>query len=544
MLNGLRRQWEKPLVVVMTLAALVLLITCSNVAGLMLARAAGRQREIAIRLALGAGRAAVVKQLLIEGLVLFLAASALGLIAAVWAQSALIHVLPDDYSGNWLKANLDLRVLAFNLWLAAGCGLLFGLIPALGATRPDVAVTLKDQASQASGGGTARMRKIMVTAQVAFSLTLLAGAGLFAESLFRLTQVDLGFRAERLLTFSVDATPTRPDTANAVAFYRELEERLDTIPGVVGAGASNTGPFSNSDQGGNITVEGYRGAENEYTGAQLSAINPGFFRALGIPVQAGREFNARDDAGAPKVVVVNQTFVKRYFGSANPLGGRMTFGSGNVKLDREIVGVVADSHKDVRKAAVETVYFPYTQWNKPERLVFYVRIAGDGNSLGPDIRRMVRSLDPAVPIGDPELMALLIRNSIYADRLIALLSGAFGVLATMLAALGLYGVVGYAVSRRTAEIGVRIALGAFPGDVLRMVLWEAAKIVSIGIVIGAVAAIGLGRFVQSQLFGIQPGDPLILAGAVTLLAMVTVAAAFVPAWRASHIDPISALRYE
>lgn len=543
-INGLRRQWEKPLVVVMTLAALVLLITCSNVAGLMLARAAGRQREIAIRLALGAGRAAVVKQLLIEGLVLFLAASALGLIAAVWAQGALIHVLPDDYSGNWLKAGLDLRVLLFNLALAAGCGLAFGLIPALGATRPDVAVTLKDQASQASGGGTAGMRKIMVTAQVAFSLTLLAGAGLFADSLYRLTQVDLGFRAERLLTFSVDATPTRPDTANAVAFYRELEERLDTIPGVVGAGASNAGPFSNSDNGGNITVEGYRAAENEYTGSQHAAINPGFFRALGIPVQAGREFNARDDAGAPKVVVVNQTFVKRYFGSANPIGRRMTFGGGNVKLDREIVGVVADSHKDVRKPPVETVYFPYTQWDKPERLVFYVRTTGDASSLGSDVRRMVRSLDPAVPIGNPETMALLIRNSIYTDRLIALLSAAFGILATLLAAVGLYGVVGYAVARRTAEIGVRISLGALPGDVLRMVLWEAAKIVSIGIAIGAAAAIGLGRFAQSQLFGIEAGNPLILASAVIVLGFVTVAAAFVPAWRASHIDPVRALRYE
>ena len=543
-INGLRRQWEKPLVVVMTLAALVLLITCSNVAGLMLARAAGRQREIAIRLALGAGRAAVVKQLLIEGLVLFLAASALGLIAAVWAQTALIHVLPNDYSGSWLKATLDLRVLGFNLILAVGCGLLFGLIPALGATRPNVAVTLKDQASQASGGGTARMRKVMVTAQVAFSLTLLAGAGLFSQSLFRLTQVDLGFRAERLLTFSVDATPTRPATADAVAFYRELQERLDAIPGVVGAAASNTGPFSRSDQGANITVEGYRGADNEYTGAQLSAINPGFFRALGIPLHDGREFSARDEAGSPKVVIVNQAFVKRYFGSANPLGRRMTFGGGSVKLDREIIGVVADSHRDVRKPVDEMVYFPFVQWDKPERLVFYLRTAGDDSHLGSNVRTIVRSLDPNVPIGDPETMAILVRNSIYTDRLIALLSSAFGVLATLLAALGLYGVVGYAVSRRTAEIGVRIALGAFPGDVLRMVLWEAAKIVSAGILIGAAAAIGLGRFVQSQLFGIQPGDPLILAGAVTLMALVTVAAAFVPAWRASRIDPIRALRYE
>ena len=544
-INGLRRQWERPLTLVMAMAALLLLITCANVAGLMLARAAGRQREIAIRLALGAGRRAVVKQLLIEGIVLFMAASAIGLLGARWAAAGLIGLLPADDSGQWLKAALDLRMLAFNTVLAAGCGLLFGLIPALQATRPDIAVTLKEQASQVPAGGAARLRKVMVTVQVALSLTLLVAAALFSQSLVRLTRVDLGFRTERLLTFSVDATLSRPTTPNAVAFYRELQDRLQTIPGVVGAGASENGPFSNSDQGGNITVQGYRAAESEYTGAQFSAIGAGFFRALGIPLRAGREFGAADDAGSPKAVVVNEAFVKRYFGSENPLGRRLMFGGSNHPVfDREIVGVVADSHKEVRQASAETVYFPFAQWVKPERLVFYVRTAGDESGLGPDIRRLVRSIDANVPVGDPTPMIVLVGNSIYTDRLIAVLSGAFGVLATLLAAVGLYGVVGYAVSRRTAEIGLRVALGALPADVLQMVLAEAARIVAAGILVGLAAAVALGRLVQSQLFGIEPADPWTLAGAVTLLALVTVAAAFVPAWRASKIDPLEALRYE
>ena len=237
--------------------------------------------------------------------------------------------------------------------------------------------------------------------------------------------------------------------------------------------------------------------------------------------------------------------MKRYFGSENPLGRRLMFGGSNHPVfDREIVGVVADSHKEVRQASAETVYFPFAQWVKPERLVFYVRTAGDESSLGPDIRRLVQSIDANVPVGDPTPMIVLVGNSIYTDRLIAVLSGAFGVLATLLAAVGLYGVVGYAVSRRTAEIGLRVALGALPADVLQMVLAEAARIVAAGILVGLAAAVALGRLVQSQLFGIEPADPWTLAGAVTLLALVTVAAAFVPAWRASKIDPLEALRYE
>jgi predicted permease len=543
-INELRRKWEKPLVAVMMMVGLLLLITCANVAGLLLARAAGRQREIAIRLALGASRGRLVRQLVVEGLVLALIASAFGLLGALWASSALIHVLPEDLSGNWLKAAIDFRLLVFNTVLSALCGLFFGLIPALQATRPDVAGTLKDQAKSVAAGSN-RLRKVMVTAQVAFSLALLVVAGLFSESLFHLLKVDLGFHTERLLTLSVDATPSRPDLQGAVNFYRELQDRLTSIGGIQSAAAAAEGPFSGSNSAGNITVEGYRAAENEYTGAAFSAVSPQYFQALGIPLRTGREFTVADAAGAPKVVVVNQAFVKKYFGSANPIGRRLMFGGGNHPvLDRQIVGVVADSRKEVRERASAMLYYPYAQWERPSRLVFYIRAQGNETRLGPAIQRLVRSIDANVAVGDPKPMTLLVNDSIYTDRLIAGLSVAFGVLATLMAAIGLYGVVGYAVSQRTSEIGLRMALGAVPGDVLRMVLGDAARMVAVGVVVGAAAGIALGKVAQSELFGIQAADPPLVGAGILLIALVTAAAACIPAWRASRIDPVSALKYE
>jgi predicted permease len=545
-INGLRRKWEKPLSAVMAMIGLVLLITCANIAGLMLARAAGRQREMAIRLALGASRWTLVKQLLLEALLLSVAAGLLGLVGALWSSEALIRVLPSDLSGTWLKASLDLRLLGFTTVLSGVCCVLFGLIPALQASRPDVATTLKDQVTQMSPtGGATRLRQLMVTAQVAFSLVLLVGAGMFAESLFRLMNADLGFHTEQLLTISVDATPSRPELSSAVAFYTELQDRLGAIGGVVSAGASTSGPFSGNSASGNITVDGYRAAPDEATGAEFSAIGPNFFQALRIPLRAGREFGERDNASAPKAVVVNEAFVKRYFGTENPIGRRLMFGGSNRPVfDREIVGVVTNSQTDVRTPAKETIYYPYAQWVKPERLVYYIRTAGAEAPVAPQVRSLIRSIDPGVVVGDPQPMTVLVRNSMYTDRLLAILSTAFGVLATLLAAVGLYGVVGYAVARRTAEIGVRMALGALPGDVMRMVLWEAARMVAGGVLVGLAGAIALERLLRSQLFGVQRADAGLLIGAAALLALITVAAAFLPAWRASRIDPMVALKYE
>ena len=542
----LRDKWEKPLRVLIAMVGLVLLIACANVAGLMVARSTGRQREIAIRLALGARRAALVRQLLLEGLILALAGGAVGLVVEHWSTAALLSILPREEAGGWLTASLDLPLLLYAFAISVACGLLFSLLPALQATRPDLAPTLKDQAlSVASGGRTARLRQVLVSAQLALSLLLVVGAGLFSASAANLLNAHLGFRTSQLLMFSINATLDRPEATAAAAFCHDLQLRLSSMPNVVGVAAADGGPFSGSTTAGNITVEGYHSGKEEYTGATRIAVSPGYFRALGIPLRAGREFTERDDATAPKAVVVNETFVKRYFGNANPIGRRLQFGASTPpKLDREIVGVVADSRDDVRDPGKETIYTPYPQWDHPARMVFYVRSAGDPGPMAAAVRQATREADPDLPAVKIKTVAVRIRESLYTERLIAILSAAFGILATLLAAIGLYGVIAYSVARRTGEIGVRMALGALPADVLRLVLFGAVRLAAAGIVIGVAAALAAAKLVQSQLFGIAASDPAIYAGAAILLALVALIAAGVPAWRAARIDPVVALKYE
>ena len=545
-ISQLRDQFEKPLLALMTLVGLVLLIACANVAGLLLARATGRQREIAIRLAIGASRSSLVRQLLADGMLLAFAGGLLGMAVAWWGASILVNVLPKG-SSRWLSAALDLRLLLFNAGASVFCGLLFGLVPAIQATRPNVAGTLKDQTSAiATAGGPARLRQALVIGQLALSLLLVAGAGLFTRSLMNLLNLNLGYRTQKLMTFGVNAAIKRPKIAESTLFYRDLEDRLASVPGIeaVAFGASG-GPFSGGSRGGNITVEGYPARPDEYTGSSLIGASAGYFHGLGIPLRAGREFTRRDDAGSPKVVIVNEAFVKRYLTGRNPIGARLTMGSSNHPVfDKEIVGVAADSRVDFRKPAKETIYYPYAQDDRSQRGIFYVRFAGDEKRISPAIRRTLRDADPDTPVAEIKTVDLRIRESLYVERLIAVLSDAFGVLATLLAAIGLYGVIAYAVARRTSEIGLRMALGALPGDVLRMVLREAGIMAGAGIAIGLAAAIGLSRLVESQLFGIRPADPGILAGAAAALALVAVLAALIPGWKASRIDPVTALKYE
>jgi predicted permease len=544
-ISELRSQWQEPLAVVMAIVAFVLLIACANVAALLLARAADRQREIAIRLAMGATRAALVKQLLTEGLVLFVFAGALGLLVAYGLSTALLRALPHGSGGDWLTASLNLRVLGFSLAVSVGCGLLFGLTPALQSTKPELSATLKDRAAQIAAGGLARFRSVMTAGQIALSLILLTGAALFATSLFRLTQVDLGFRTGHLLAVSVDATLSRTNPASASAFYRELDQRLSALGNVAGVGASDTGPFSDSERGSNITVEGYRVAENESTGALVSAVSPGFFRALGVPLRAGRELTDHDGEGAAQTVLVNEAFAKHYFGSDNPIGRRFMFGASNQRpFDQEIVGVVADFRNGARRPPAESVYIPYARDRPAPRLTFYLRTTGSESALAGEVRKLVRSMDPGVPVGDPAPMRNLIRDSIYVDRLIAILAAAFGMLATVLAAIGLYGVVAYTIALRTGEIGVRMALGALPGNILRMFLKQTSVTIVTGLVIGGAGALALSRLVQSRLFGIEAMDPAMLLAAGAALTLVALVAVFFPARRASRIDPLRALKYE
>jgi predicted permease len=543
-ISRLREKWQKPLAVLLGMVGLVLLIACSNIAGLLAARAAGRHREIAIRLAFGARRRDLVKQLLLEGLLLSLAGGVAALLTENWCTVGLLSLLPRDSTGSWIAPGFDPSLLAFTLVLAIAAGILFSLAPALQATRPFTGSGWNDRASTASGSAT-RLRRVLVTGQIALAMLLATGAGLFTLSLTNLLHINLGFRTQQLLSFSLNATLDRPEVSRTIAFYQDLLARLKSRPWAAGVAAAESGPFSGSGRGSNLTIEGYHPPRDESPDSSVVLVSTGFFRAIGIPLRAGREFDDHDTASAPKTVIVNESFAKLYFAGQSPVGRHMMFGASNHPvLDREVVGVVADFRTDVRSRPKATVYAPYTQWSRATRLVFYVRTRGDERKATAAILRIVHDADPNLPSPAVRSLDVVVRDSLYIERLIAILSGTFGILAVLLAAIGVYGVMAYGVARRTSEIGLRLALGAQPADVRHMILREAAHMVTIGLAIGLTAALLLGRLVESQLYGVQADNPVILLAAAATLAVVGLAAAFIPGWRASRIDPLVALRYE
>ncbi len=541
--SGLRT----PLFALGAMVGLVLLIACANVAGLLVARAASRQSEIAIRLAIGATRRAIVRQLLVESVVVSFAGGLLGLAVAHWTTRALVFLLTGEATDAWLTPVLSLRLLGFNLGLAATTGIAFGLIPAFQATRAGLAPVLKGaSATVAAARGQAHFRRGLVIGQIALSLLLVVGAGLFSRSLYNLLRADLGFRRENLITFAVDPSLAGYSTARGAAFCRELRERLAGLPGVVAAAAAQPGPLSGSERGGSITVEGYQAREGEEPGASFHSASPDYFRTMGIPLLAGREFSERDNEAGPKVAIVNQAFVRRYFAQRNPIGLHVMRGTSKKQVpDYEVVGVVADNkHSSLRAPARPAVYYPFAQEERLERMNFYVRAAAEESRLGPMIRRAVQELDANLPVIRLTSMRVLVAESVHTERLIAALSGAFGALATLLAAIGLYGIVAYTVARRTSEIGVRIALGASRPRVLALVLKEAAVLAGAGLAIGAPVAFALSRLVESQLFGIKAADPVTFISGGALLALIALLAGYLPGRRASRIDPIRALRHE
>jgi len=558
--SPIRQQLSQPLWLLLGIVVGVLLISCANVASLLIARAAARQREIAVRLALGASRGRIVGQLLVESVLLAAIGGGLGLAIASWTTKFLLGFLPTSETPHVITGAIDYRVLAFNFALSLATGLLFGLAPALRSTKPDLAPTLKDQVGSVAGGGV-RLRKALVVAQVTISVLLLIGAGLFIRTLQNLRLIDLGIKPASLIAFNISPAISGYTPERIPALYKSLVERMSAQPGVQAVAFANVGLLEGNEWDSTIAVEGYQAKPGEHMNPYCNSVSAGYFKTMGIPLLAGREFEARDEGAMPRPAnpntndgrgngyrhaIVNQSFAKRFFGDKSAISRHIGFGlNPGTPTPLEIVGVVGDSkYTGVRDEVPQQVFFPLLEERTPSAIVVYVRALGDPAAAFTAAQRTMHDLDSNVPVYNLRTLERQIDRSLLVERFIATLSTAFGVLATLLAVIGLYGVMAYTVARRTREIGVRIALGAVQGDVVWLVMREVLTLVGLGVAIGLGAAWGLNRAVGSVLYGVSATDPLTIAGACAVLAIVALAAGYVPARRATRVNPVLALRYE
>jgi predicted permease len=543
-LSDVRQQFSTPLVVLMSLVGLVLLIACANVANLLMARAPARQREIGIRLALGASRARIVGQLLVESLLLSLIGGGLGILVSIWTGDLMLSALPFESASQAFSSTPDARVLLFTLAVSVLTGILFGLVPAWQTTRPQLLTAIKEEGGSVVSTAHVRLRKALVVAQVALSLLLLVGAGLFVRSLWNLRALDPGFRAEGLTTFSIDPTLSGYSDAQSQHLFRQLLDAFGQQPGVVGTALAANTPLTQNLAMMTVSVDGYAAKEGEDMNPHVNWISPGYLKTMGIPLVAGREFAEADGPGAPRVAVISEKMAHYFFGNLNPIGRRFGFRRGN-PTDIEIVGVAKDGKDtDLRADAARLVYLPYNQDEGLGGMTFFVRTASPGALNADGIRRVVRRLDAAIPVVDIKSMGTVANESLFIDRMVAILTASFGALATLLAAVGLYGVMSYAVARRTREIGLRMALGAARGSVVWLVMREVTILVAVGLGFGLPLAIAFSRAVHSQLFQVSPADPATVLTASVTLATVALLSGYVPAAAASKVDPMLALRHE
>ena len=546
--SPLRDDIRTPLLIVAGMVGLVILMACANVAGLLLVRAAGRVREISVRYALGAERRRIAQQLLIEGLLLGLAGGSLGvLLAPSVAELLLRRMSADPETLIAFSSHPDLRIFAFNFGLAFAVSLLFSLAPMWQFWRADLTPALKQQAASVAGGRSG-LRRIAVGAQIGLSLLLLVGSGLFLRTLYKLKTLDVGFATDHLITFGVDPKLAGYESKDIPALFQRIKDTLAALPGVRSVAATDDAELAGNSEGRSITIAGHPYKEEEDMNVEWSVVSVDYFSTLERPLLAGRSFTQQDGPASAKVAIVDETLARQFFGSPDrALGQMLTSGRGDVTPDTQIIGVAANArHEGVRQNIRRTVFTPYLQTKAAGDLPlqFYVRTWQTPETAESETRSAMQRLDSKLVLDTMRTMDEQINDNLSTERLVALLATSFGVLATLLAAIGLYGVLAYATVQRTREIGIRLALGASRGSVARMVLEEVARLAGISIAIAFPLALVLSRLVRSQLFGVSNYDPLTLGVTTILVAIVALGAAWIPTQKATKVDPLVALRYE
>jgi predicted permease len=544
--SDVRDQFSDPLILLMAMVGLVLLIACANIANLMLARASGRRREIGVRVALGAGRARLIRQLLTESVLISALGGLLGTLFAVWGTGLLVSLVSAGITDLALEVPYDYRVFLFTTATSLLTGILFGLAPAFRATQMDVGRTLAANARGSIGGrGGVRTGRILVVAQVALSLLLLVGATLFLRTLHNLVAQKLGYDREHVMMVRIDPVSAGYKGASVTALYQQVREKLRTIPGVRNVTLSNTDLFG-GDSGDRISLDSPTPEKLKELRSNWTLVGPDYFETLGIPLLRGRKIDAADAARGAHVCVVNEKFAKVFFPDSDPIGKHVTDEYPTTRETYEIVGVAADAQEHQLRGVVRQRFYAnlFHPIGTVEDVTFLLNVSRDPASAFPAVRRAISELDQNIPVRRIRTLNEQIDRRLTTQRLIAQLSAFFGGVALLLAAIGLYGVMSYSISRRTSEIGIRMALGASQSGVIWMVLRETLWMVAIGVAIGLFCALASGRLIGSRLFGLTVADPATLALSISVILLAAILAGFLPARRASRIDPMNALRSE